>query len=272
MNEGSPISEEDVRGGLRDAVADEPALDFDPDALVATARAQVKRRRSFVGAGLATAAVVVAAVAIPVALGRVGTTQVGQQPPATSTSARPSTTASTQWPPSEVSTVDHSEADLRERSQEMATHLRAAVPAAIGNASEFEYGQFGGEAAGDFYDGQNYVDAPVTFTIDDVRYSIFLTVWAPGAPQVSPDTVCGTGYTYCKPGGVREGGQLVVRAEDLGEEVITTVYHFRKSGAVVQVAAYNYDMTGNSLPKYMPDTPVTIDQLTALATDPELGL
>jgi hypothetical protein len=63
------MSEEDFRDGLEAALAGEPALNFDADALIERARRQARRRRSLVGAGLASATVAVAAVAVPTILG-----------------------------------------------------------------------------------------------------------------------------------------------------------------------------------------------------------
>jgi hypothetical protein len=263
------VSEEDVRGGLRDAVADEPPLDFDPDAVVAAARQQVTRRRALVAAGVATAVVAVAAVAVPVALGRAGTTQVGQQPPPPATT--PSAT-STPWPTTSVTPAYYTAEDLTTRGTEMAAHLRETVPTVLPSATEFEYGEFGGEAAGAVADGQMYLDAPVEFTIDGERYSLFVTAWAPGAPQITPIAVCAGSGVDCEPLSERAGGPVVLKNEDLGEGMITTLYHFRPSGGVVQIAAYNYDMTSNGPPKYEPSIRVTVDQLARLATDPELGL
>jgi hypothetical protein len=258
------MSEEDVRVGLHDAVDGEPPLDFDPDALVASARHQVKRRRALVAAGVATMAVVAAAVAVPVALGR-GETQVAQPPASSATSATPTSPSAVQPP---YYTVN----DLVRRSKEMATHLRDVVPDVLPEASDLSYGEFGGEAAGDFHDGQNYMNAPVSFTLDGARYSLFVAVFAPGAPEMSRTEVCAASGAYCKQYGERDGGPLVITTTDLGDQAISSMYHFRASGSVVQIAAYNYDMAGKTPPKYAPTIPVTLDQLTRLATDPDLGL
>jgi len=255
-----------VRLGLRDAVAGEPLLDFDADALVATARHQVKRRRALVAAGVATVAVVAVAVAVPIALGR-GETQVAQPPASTVTSEKP-----TQWSPTATQPGRYTVDDLRRRSQQMAAHLQVAVPNVLPAASEFSYGQFGGEAAGQFYEGQTSVNAPVSFTVDHARYSLLVTVWVPGGLPTSPGGVCAVTGEYCKQFGERDGGPVVVKTEDLGDASISTMYHFRPSGDVVQIAAYNYDMAGPVPPTYMPAIPVTVDQLMRLATDPDLGL
>lgn len=259
------MSEEDVREGLRAAVADEPPLVFDPDAVVDTAR-KATRRRALVAVGVATAAIAVAAVAVPT-LNRGtndGTAPVASQPTTVATSTPPT------WPPPGITPAHYTAAQLRARGEEMGRHLQGAVPAALPAASAIEVGEFGGEATGDFSDGQNYVNAPVTFTFDGARYSLFVTAWAPGVTDPSPETVCGQD---CQDLGYRDGGPAVVKTESYDNGgTIMTAYHFRTNGGVVQIAAYNYDMSGTTAPVYMPSIPVTVDQLVALATDPELGL
>jgi hypothetical protein len=64
------VSEQELRDGLRVAVAAEPALSFDPDALIVRARKEIRRRRALVGAGAATVVVAVTAVAVPTVLGQ----------------------------------------------------------------------------------------------------------------------------------------------------------------------------------------------------------
>ena len=256
------MSEEDVRVGLQDAVADEPPLDFDPDSLVAKARHQVKRRRTLMAAGAATVAVVLAAVAVPTVLGRVATTQVAQQP----TSAPVPSTQSSPRPAKE-----YGPEDLRDRGEQMADHLTRSVAAALPQASDITIGEFGGEASGEFYDGQKAVNAAISFSVGDARYSLVVTVWVPGNADELYERVCADKGTDCDQLGEEDGGRLVATTENLNDQgTILTVYHFRKSSGDVQIAAYNYDMTG--VPKYMPTIPVTVDQLSRLATDPELGL
>jgi hypothetical protein len=257
------MSEEDVRAGLHDAVANEPPLDFDPDSLVASARQQATRRRALFAVGVATVVVAVAAVAVPVALGR-GPAPVG---------APPSTATSTASPiPSTSSSPGYTADELRRHGQRMRLVLQRLVPRVLPKATAIEYGEFGGEAAGDFHDGQDYVNAPVSFTLGDARYSIFVTVWAAGAPEQSPEEVCAASGSDCEKIGDQGGGPVMAKREDLGEQVITTVHHFRADGGAVQVAAYNYDMAGAAPPEYRPSVPVSLEQLTVLATDPELGL
>lgn len=253
------MSEEDVREGLRAAVSEEPPLNFDPNVLVITARQRATRRRALVAVGTATVAIAVAAVAIPASF-EGGTTPAATQP--TSNKSTPPT--STQTP---AATVEYTADQLRTRGEEMRTHLRDIVPVVLPAASAVEYGEFGGEAAGEFFDGQHYVNAPVTFTVDGARYSIFVAAYTSGETAPSESSVCAA---QCQTLDTRDDGMVVANTEDLGQQKITKVHHFRKNGSVVQVSAYNYDMTG--VPAYQPTIPVTLEQLSTLATDPELGL
>lgn len=96
------MSEQELRDGLRVAVLDEPPLSFDPDALMERATRELARRRALVGAGVATTAVAVAAVAVPTLLGspRGGGTggRAGGPGVATELCARPSTLSGTPVP------------------------------------------------------------------------------------------------------------------------------------------------------------------------------
>jgi hypothetical protein len=60
---------------------------------------------------------------------------------------------------------------------------------------------------------------------------------------------------------------------DAGDQrEIVTVTHYRTSGAVVAVSGYNYDPTAKTAVKPLPAMPVTVGQLTFLATDAALGI
>ncbi len=244
------MSEEDVRTGLLDAVADEPPLLFDPDELMATARGQV-RRRALVGVGLATVAVAVAAVAVPAALSRDTTLPAATQPRASSEQPE-----------------RYSVADLRARARELREHLRATLPVTLSPAAKVVVGEFGGEAEGAFHAGMTSLNAVSTFSIDGARYSIMVTTWVPGT-AASPAEMC---VANCHRLDNQSGGVLYQQTDDLGKAVIETVFHYRDTGAVVSVSAYNYDMTSTVPTTYHRSLPVTRAQLVAIATDPELAM
>ncbi len=250
------MSEEDVRVGLLDAVACEPPLRFDPDELMATARGQV-RRRALVAAGLATVAVAVAAVAVPAAL-------VGDPATTVPAATRPGASSTEQRPEPARYSAD----DLRLRARELRKHLRRTLPVRLPSAVKIVVGEFGGEADGAFHAGQTSVNATVTFSIDGARYSIMVTSWVPGT-AAAPAEMC---VANCHRLDDQAGGALYQQTDDFGKAVIETVFHFRDTGEVVSVAAYNYDMT-SAVPKpYHPSLPLTRAQLVAIATDPELAL
>jgi hypothetical protein len=266
------MSEEDVRGGLVDAVGDEPPLNFDPDVLVATARQQVTRRRALLAVGVTTVAVAVAAVAVPVVLGRTQHTQVGAPPAVvSSTSTAPPTTPSVGWP-SRVEPVLYTPDELRVIGDKLRSVLVRKVPQLLPGATAFEFGQFGGEAEGQYYEGQTSVNTHVSFTMKGERYSLYVDVTAPGGVEDGPKTICASTGADCRQVGVQDGGPLVAKTEVLDESILSTVYHFRVTGGQVLVTAYNYDMASRVPPTYLPVVPVTLDQLTALATDPELTM
>lgn len=274
------MSEEDVRGGLRDAVADEPPLNFDPDALVATARQQVTRRRALLAAGMTTVAVAVAAVAVPVLLGRTQDTTVAAPPtssvsPSVSSSVSSSVSPATSpvpWPPSGVETREYTTDELRSISDKLRSVLVSTVPAVLPAATDIEIGKFGGEAEGQYYDGQNSLNTHVSFTVKGERYSLYVAVTAPGGTENGPESMCAASGAYCREVDVVDGGPLVAKTEKLDDATLSSVHHFRVDGAQVQVTAYNYDMASQVPPTYLPTIPVSLDQLTKLVTNPALSL
>ncbi|GAB1512217.1 hypothetical protein [Actinophytocola sp. KF-1] len=244
------MSEEDVRVGLLDAVADEPPLLVDPDELIAAARGQV-RRRALVAVGFATVAVAVAAVAVPAAVSRDAAFPAATQPPAPS--AQPARYS-----------VDH----LRARAGELREHLRGTLPVLLPSAARIVVGEFGGEAEGAIHPRQTSLNTVVTVTIKGARYSIMVTTWVPGT-AAPPSEVCAVN---CHRMADQAGGAVYQQTDDLGKAVIETVFHYRDTGAAVSVAAYNYDMTSPVPSAYHRSLPVTRAQLVALATDPALAL
>lgn len=269
------MSEKDVREGLYAAIADEPPLNLDPDALVATGRRQIRRRRALVSVSVATAAVAVAAVALPVLLAAPGDQNgvaPAERPAATSTvpvePPKPSP-----WPPAGVRTPDYTAEQLRERGERMRAHLGEALPAALPGATDVAVGPFGGEAAGDVSDGQTYLNTFAAFTLDGARTAIGVDVFAPGAFQDGPATLCAQASGHCELLLVASGrGQVLAVEVDAGGPTaeILTVYHFREDGSVVSATGYNYDPTAGTPATERPMP--TAESLAAVAVDPALRL
>ncbi len=266
------MSENDVRDGLREAVAGEPPLDFDPDALVDTARQRV-RRRALLSVGVATVAVVAAAVVVPLTLNDGGGVTAADQPTATG-QADPATPSQSpqefEWPPPGTEPVNYTADELQGRANEMRSSLQELLPTLMPDATDFEVRPFGGEAEGAVFDDQNYLNAFATFTVDGARYGIAVNVYAPGQNDQSPAEVCATGT--CIQQGAADDGYVVTTAEDTGEGKIVSAHHFRDSGGTVFVSGYNYDPTSQTVPVYHPSLPVGAELLRELATDPRFDL
>jgi hypothetical protein len=268
------MTEQDVRAGLADAVSDEPPLRFDPDALVATARRQV-RRRALVSVSLATAAVAVAAVALP-AIGPRDAVAPAAPPVTTSTTTSPTTSPTPPpWPPPDAEPRVHTADELYRRGDQMRAFLGDVVPTVLPRATDIEVKPFAGEAAGDVDDGQGYLTSFVHYTLDGNRFALGVNVYAPGAHAEGPGEVCAPDPDGCGTLDTEHRGEVLavdVRTGD-GDPPITILaaYHFRRDGSVVSVVGYDYDPAA-ALPSDTPPMPVTAEQLARLAVDPALGL
>lgn len=268
------MTEQDVRDGLRGAVAGEPPLAFDPDVVVATAERQIRRRRALVATAVASTAVVVTAVALP-ALARQDSGGFADQPPAAA--AGQPTSSSTQvediaWPPSDPGQKPkpYTVEGLQQRAEEMRAHLTATLASVLPSATDVVVRPFGGEAEGSINEGQRYLNAFAVFTMNGARLAVSVNVFAPGATTESPAETCAA--VDCEVTGTVDGGPVVAKTDEHGGALLVSAYHYRPSGALVFVTAYNYDPTAGEPSTYLPDVPVAMDQLVALATDPALGL
>jgi hypothetical protein len=271
------MSEDDVRDGLRGVVDGEPPLSFDPDELMETTRRRTVRRRALVSVGVATTAVAVAAVAVPLALGierGTGEVATGAQPGTTSSTTvsppSPPEAGDIPWPPPDVVPAQYTAAQLTQRGEEMRGHLATTFASVVPDASGVEVQPFGGESTGSVSDGQTYLNAFTRFTVAGVPYAVDVQAVAPGA-AVSPEEQCGN-HDGCEARELADGTWLLITNEGQDQSTIVSVIHYRATGAVVRATGYNYDPTSQTAVRYAPAIPVTVDQLAALATDPELHL
>lgn len=261
------MSEQELRDGLKLAVADEPPMKFDLDDLMVTAERLARRRRALIAVGASTAAVAVAAVAIPMVLGISG----GGEPIPIQQAAPPSltttttTTTSTTLPKRPPLT----EAQLRERGTQMQAHLRTVFPAVVPAAKQVNYGVFGGESEGAVGDGQRYLNAFVRFTIEA---KTAVDVYVSDNQEHAERTCAG-----CQQQSQGDGSVVVLKTEDgpAGNNPamrLTSAVHLRTDGTTVRITAYNYDPTGGGQMQFQNDVALTLDQLVRLATDPALHI
>ncbi|OLF13247.1 hypothetical protein [Actinophytocola xanthii] len=268
------MTERDVREGLRSAVADEPPLDFDPDALVATARREARRRRALVSASLATVAVAVAAVAVPVVLGvsrEQGDLTPGNRPVASSpvpgATERPST------PPASEAAREYTAEQLRRRGRQMQAELEDALREVLPGAVDVVIQPFGGEATGQVEDGQDYLTTFAAYTLAGERFALGVNAFTPGATDV--EQLCPTNAKRCEWLNESRTVFTVDEGVDPADPTlrIVTVYSLRQDGSAVSVVGYNYDPTGRGATRstVLP-MPVSVEQLAKLAGNPGLGL
>lgn len=261
--------ERELRAGLDLAVATEPPLAFDPDALVARAQRENRRRRSLAGVGVATAVIAVAAVAVPTAL-NVDTA------PAQVTAANALTTTPVpppgQWPPAGVHQQAFTVEELHTVTQTWSHRAEEDLLHVLPQATDLSVQPWGGEASGDISPGQAYLDTFVPFTLHGERTAVFIQIEEPGYHRSTPAADCAQEPgTHCTTTW-QAGGALVEQATvpTKADQALRplTVRQYRPDGSVVSVTTYNYDPTAvtGSTPKA--SVPLTAGQLTVLATDP----
>jgi hypothetical protein len=260
------LSEQEVRDGLKLAVAEEPPMNFDVDELMTKAERLVRRRRALIAVGASTAAVAVAAVAIPVFLG------TAPQPDNLPMAAPPQASSMSSPTPTTLPKAPaHTKQELTERGAQMQAHLQTQLPLVVPKAKDVKAGLFGGEAEGAVEDGQRYLGSFVKFILG-----------APTAIEVQTQNDQDNMDRTCTAAGCQQipqadGSVVVVQPVDVGNGnasgmLLKSAVHFRNDGSVVRVTTYNYDPTGQDAPTFQPDVALTVEQLTRLATDPAIHL
>jgi hypothetical protein len=265
------VIERELRAGLDHAVAIEPPLEFDPDALIARARREGRRRRSLAGVGVATAVIAVAAVAVPTALDMTSATA------RISVANRPATppAAQHQWPQENIRQQSYPVDRLRVIAQAWTKQLERELPRVAPQAADIGVQPWGGEAEGDISAGQGYLDTFVTFTVHGRAAALAVQVEEPGYHRTSPSKDCvQQPETHCWTTW-QAGGALVEQATAISQSEpklnTLTVRQYRADGSVVSVTTYNYNPTSPTKSTSTVAAPLTATQLTALATDPVLA-
>jgi hypothetical protein len=152
----------------------------------------------------------------------------------------------------------------------MRTYLKNTFGKTVVGATGISVEEFQGEAAGAVADGQTYLNSFTGYTLNGARSAVAIAVFTPGDGP-SPPQACSEGS--CSVQHLAAGDSLVITKISVGNHSeIVTVTHYRTDGAVVAASGYNYDPTAQAAIKPLPEMPVTVEQLTKLATDPALGI
>jgi hypothetical protein len=285
--------EQELKAGLDLAVADEPPLAFDADRLIATAHRQSHRRRALAGVSAGTAAVAVAAIALPNLLHGGESHVAAAAPSSTISTAPPSSPPPFSWPPAGIRVRTYDATQLNALTVAWTHELKRVFPALVPQARDISVG---GLTDG-LPDTRNFTDLLVHFTVHGKATAASIEIYAPGADRTGPAARCAVDSSHSlassavPPPGVvvppdtcqvsRRGDTALVREAQTAFvpdtstptshlPLLLSVTQFRTDGSVVGATAYNYDPTGHP-DVTMAQPPLTNAQLTTLATDPALS-
>ncbi|MCP2165558.1 hypothetical protein [Goodfellowiella coeruleoviolacea] len=270
------MDENEISAGLRGLTLPEPALGFDPDEVATRAAKRLRGRRAALGTGLAVLALGVASVAV------VGnSTGADQHAPAGSGQAPAGqpTGLSTSASPTTATPLERNQA-----------HLREVLPTVLPEATDISVGAFDDGYGGVFTSVVTFTDSagPGTFNVT-------VTTAAGGAEHMTPLAErCGPNEADQGEGGLKPnrrpdgsplrcdkipqpgGGTLVLKETAEGAPAapirVNALHasYYRPDGSVVNI--WNGDSTPPPNPVSRARIALTEQQLTAVATDPQLRL
>jgi hypothetical protein len=183
-----------------------------------------------------------------------------------------------EWPPPGVVPPKHSAEKLREFAAAMQKHLDTAFPAVVPNAKDLSWVEWGGEWAGVIEDGQDYLTTWSVYSDELGSTGQAFQIEAPGNFTNSPKDQCAQEGTISCDATILDDGSLVLDwrsayETDTRTNHINAVMHYRTDGSVVWISSYDYDpIFDDSQGPPRDEVALTTEQLTALATDPELHL
>ena len=268
-----------LRESLSRALAEEPPLSFDPDALINRAQHEARRRRTL--AAVAAAAVVaLVAVAIPTALGLFrdhGQVSAATSPPLLTTAA--STPPSSPGPfPAFYPTVELNAAAAR-----FSQALTSLMPRVVPGVGTFLFQPWVNldkavplDAKAGYAPGE--LATNVRFALKGIMTGISIIVDGPHVSQVpTPQSACAqwsrTAGQSCEvSGSVAGGGTVVIERGPAGQKPQQVrVVDYRPDGSVVSATAYNYDPAARTPVSYAASPFVGSDELVLLVTSPSLA-
>lgn len=261
--------EQQLRDGLRAAVADEPPLGFDPDRVAEDARRAVRRRRAVVASAGATVLV----VGVIVGTASVAGSPEGRGPAGPASSAVPTP------PPTNVPTTTPPARPARDplglgpKAERIGAHVSRVLPEVVPGARNAAAFNFGQEAIGDYSLG-NWLNFIVSYDDNGGRAFLAVEIFGaghetriPSCERVPPDR--------CAPVTQPDGSTVFFHESadrDAPGRRGRTAYH-EHGGATVMVSTYTYDgFSPNRSPAVRDSFPLTDDQLIRLVTDPALSL
>jgi hypothetical protein len=273
------LNEQTLTQEFERAVYDEPPLGFDPDQVVSRAGQRRHRRRTSMLAGGGVAAVaLLAAVAAPLLRGGSGAGEQVQT--AGSPTAQGPSDGKALWPPAGVTPVHPTDAQLSPLNSSIAATLERVLPKVAPDAGRLQITSHrvvqlhvGGLETNPSALG---ADATAHVGPTDKGYLVDVAAMVPEAPvkPFAPEDVCAAAKQQistvtCHYNTVADGGILVTM--DWATDWAGTLQHrisvtdYRPDGSYMEARSTN-DLRADGQP------PLTVDQLTKLATDPGFKL
>lgn len=249
------MSDDDVRAALRIALTDEPPMGLDPDSAAASARTTVRRRRAVIATGALTA--VLAAGAITVASMR--TTEA--PPPADGGGPVEVTLAVPEFsacgPTDSNPVCPYVIAEMERAAQQAGSQNRATTDWEILSLSPSK-----GSNPGEGFQGV------LGYTDEVGRGVLFVEAYLWPDRETCPNIEPGE---TCEVRGLQDESRVEVSVTpgDPPEANAVGATHRRLDGVVVGVRAYEWDYMQRGDP-VRTEPPFTVEQLIAIATDPEI--
>ncbi|WNV91216.1 hypothetical protein [Umezawaea sp. Da 62-37] len=273
------MSEQDLRDSMREALWDEPPLNFDPDSFMERAEKLTKRRRALASVGVVTALLIATVATLPAIL--VANNRHGVDTATSSEAAPPSPTrelATMKWPPNDAARQNHVFADVQPHLLVVwQDYLSPALQQTGVSADSI------GMWMPDFQGSSYARDSSVADVLrGGVSYSgpsglsrLDVTIAGPGAWEPAPDVLCRKYYVSpnnCTSESQGDGSVVVVAEytrEAGGKQVPfdRSAFHYRQDGSVVMMKS----SSGASGPVDKDDAidhvPLSGDELTRLAVN-----
>ncbi|MBP2339706.1 uncharacterized protein YcfJ [Saccharothrix coeruleofusca] len=259
------MSEAELRECLRDAVADEPPLDFDPDALIERGEHLRKRRRALVAVGVATLALTATVLTLPGVLGGQRSAQVAGPPLITTAESAPSSAVEV---PQVTPTGIPGDAAKTARAEVLSSRLRVTFAKFFPRTKvvEIDVKEVEEPAAGQRA-AMPMMFGTVVFIDDYGRAELNIAI-SEQTPMRDPVQFCAD--TACEKRLPQQDGSTVTLGTIIDEasgRITVTAAHFRRDGVLVQVNAHNFDPAQGTAKATRPGPAADYDQLLLLATD-----
>ncbi|MET1073420.1 MAG: hypothetical protein ABWY11_12305 [Umezawaea sp.] len=272
------MSEQDLRDSMREALWDEPPLNFDPDSFMERAEQLTRRRRALASVGVVTALLIATVATLPAVImankPRVDTATSSEAAPPSPTKEL----ATMKWPPNDTPRQNHVFAEVQPQLLVVWQDFISPALQRTGVSAD-SIGTWSPDFQGSSYARDNSVAdvlrGAVVYTGHAGLSQLDVTIAGPGAWDPAPDELClrfFSSSSNCTSTSQGDGSVVVVgeylrEVRDKKVPYDRSVFHYRPDGSVVMMKSSN----AASGPEVKDDTtdrvPLSVDELKQLATN-----